>query len=252
MTAPERLRLEDGRDIAYHRTRPSESGRGFPGIVFLGGYASDMTGTKALFLEGWARERGRAYLRFDYTGHGASSGDFATGCVGDWAEDAAVTLERLTEGRQVLIGSSMGGWIACLLARRMPERIAALVGIAAAPDFTSELMEPDMSDADRSALRERGRIEHPNPYGPEPTIYTRKLMEDGARNSVFAEPLPAPFPVRLLHGTADADVPTWLGLKLLEHLDGADARLTLARGADHRFSGETELALLGRTLDELG
>ena len=147
----ETLDLPDGRRIAYHRTE----GRG-PGVVFLGGFRSDMTGTKAHFLEAWARARGQAYLRFDYTGHGASSGDFLEAGVGDWAHDARDAVLRLTEGPQVLVGSSMGGWIALILAGRIPARLSGLVGIAAAPDFTEDSMWANLDAAQRAAAAGRG------------------------------------------------------------------------------------------------
>lgn len=206
-----------------------------------------MTGTKASWLEGWANERGRGFLRFDYRGHGASSGAFPDGCIGDWADDAAEAVTRLTEGPQILVGSSMGGWIALLLARRIPGRVAALVGIAAAPDFTERIRAEFTSD-ERRRLMANGRIERPSDYSDEPYVITRRLIEDGRRNQVLNAPLALPFPVRLLHGTADTDVPLGAALRLLEHIDCPDARLTLVKGADHRFSGERELTLIGRAI----
>lgn len=209
-----------------------------------------MTGTKACFLEDWARERGRAYLRFDYRGHGASSGDFEALGISDWAADAEVAITRLTEGPQILVGSSMGGWIALILARRIPQRIAAIVGIAAAPDFT-ESMWAELSAEEQQELILRGRIEQPSAYSEEPYVITRHLIEDGRRNLVLAEPLELPFPLRLLQGTADRDVPVSLALRTLEHARCPDARLLLVKGADHRFSGERELAILAATLEEV-
>ena len=206
-----------------------------------------MTGTKALWLEDWARARGRAFLRFDYRGHGASSGDFLDGAIGDWADDAAEAVSRLTQGPQILVGSSMGGWIALILARRMLARVAALVGIAAAPDFTEDMWE-GMDERQQRELMEAGRIEQPSDYSDEPYVITRRLIEDGRNQLVLRAPLALPFPVRLLQGTADADVPPSVALRLLDHIDCEDARLALVKGADHRFSGERELALIGKTL----
>ncbi len=220
-------------------------------MLFLGGFASDMTGTKAAHLQDWARRRGRAFLRFDYRGHGASSSTFAEGCVGDWEDDAAEALARLTEGPQILVGSSMGGWIALRLARRDPARVAALLGVAAAPDFTEDLIWAAMPPDERARLLRDGAVLRPNPYDPAPQPITRRLIEDGRARLVLRAPIPAPFPVRLLHGTADADVPVSVGLRLLDRLDGPDARLTLVRGADHRFSDPACLALLDDTLDAL-
>ena len=221
------------------------------GVVFLGGFRSDMTGTKASWLEDWARARGRAFLRFDYTGHGQSSGAFEDGCIGDWAGDAADALAALTEGPQVLVGSSMGGWIALLLARRQPERVAGLLGIAAAPDFTEDAMWASFDAQQRRRIEAEGRIELPSDYG-DPVPITRRLIEDGRENLVLRAPLPLDCPLRLLQGTADADVAPSVATRLLDHVDCADARLTLVKGADHRFSGPAELALIGETLEALG
>lgn len=242
----ETLSLPDGREIAFVRV----PGRA-PGVVFLPGFRSDMEGTKALHLDAWARARGQAFLRFDYTGHGASSGDFEDGSVGAWAGDAADTIAALTEGPQILVGSSMGGWIALLLARRAPGRVAGLVGIATAPDFTEDSMWAGMSSEVRARLIAEGRIELPTEYAGEPYVITRRLIEEGRRDLVLRAPLALPMPVRLLHGTADEDVAQSVPLRLLAHAEGPDIRLTLVRGADHRFSGPAELDLLIGTLEDL-
>jgi pimeloyl-ACP methyl ester carboxylesterase len=248
MDVPDYLELNKNYRLAYHRIAGRGDGASLPGIVFLGGFRSDMTGTKALWLQDWAGRRRRAFLRFDYRGHGASSGDFLDGAIGDWADDAAEAVSRLTKGPQILVGSSMGGWIALLLARRIPERVAALVGIAAAPDFTEDGMWEQMNGAQRQELMEAGRIEQPSDYSAEPYVITRRLIEDGRGQLVLRTPLALPFPVRLLQGTADTDVPIAVALRILDHIDCADARLTLVKGADHRFSGPRELALIGKTL----
>ena len=230
MTAPTYLTTAQNRQLAYHQT----AGAG-PGVVFLGGFKSDMTGTKALYLQDWAERSGRAFLRFDYSGHGQSSGDFLYGAIGDWFADARAAL-ALTTGPQILVGSSMGGWIALLLARAMPERIAGLVGIAAAPDFTEDSMWADATPEQRVALERDGQIALPTEYGDDPYIITRRLIEDGRDHLVLRAPLDLPFPVRLLQGTADVDVPQAVALRLLDHARGGDIRLTLVKGADHRFS----------------
>ncbi len=220
-------------------------------MVFLGGFRSDMTGTKALFLEAWARERGRAFLRFDYTGHGASSGDFEQAAIGDWARDAADAVSRLTRGPQVLVGSSMGGWIALLLALRLPARVAAIVGVAAAPDFTEDSMWAGFDAAQRDRLLREGRVETPSEYSDDPYVITRRLIEDGRDNLVLRAPLALPFPLRLLHGTADLDVDVSVALRLLDHAEGEDVRLTLVRDADHRFSAPENLALIAATVEDV-
>lgn len=240
------LTTPQGRRLAY-RQRPGQG----PGLVFLGGFRSDMTGTKALALKDWAAARGRAYLRFDYAGHGASDGRFEDLGIGDWFADARAVLTARTAGPQVLVGSSMGGWIALLLARAMPERVAALVGIAAAPDFTEDLMWARFTPAERAALRDRGFVAQPSAYSSEPYVITRRLIEGGRDHLVLRSALDLPFPVRLLQGTADADVPVSVALRLLDHATGPDIRLTLVKGADHRFSSPDCLRLIARTLDDL-
>ncbi len=249
--APSTLALPDGRILAYHRSEPSGEGVEAPGVVFLGGFRSDMDGTKALAVEAWARARGRAFLRFDYTGHGGSTGAFLDGSIGDWAQDALDAVSQLTRGKQILVGSSMGGWISLLLARRMPERIAALVGIAAAPDFTEDSMWGGFSEAQRAELMDRDRVELPSDYSDEPYVITRRLIEDGRENLVLRAPLPLPFPVRLLQGTEDVDVPQEVALRLLAHLTSPDARLQLIKGADHRFSEPREIAIITAVIEEV-
>lgn len=241
----------DGRLLAYRTVNPPEGSKKMPGVVFLGGFRSDMTGTKAEFLESWARETGRGFLRFDYTGHGQSSGAFEDGCIGDWARDAQEIIEAVTTGPQILVGSSMGGWIALLLAKRMPQRIAGLVGIAAAPDFTEDSMWAAFSEDQRAALLRDGQVELPSEYDNGPYVITRKLIEDGRNQLVLRDTLPLPFPVRLLHGTADADVALSVPLRIVEHADAPDLHLRLVKGVDHRFSGPSELNLIAAALEEV-
>lgn len=242
VTEPTYLTTPEGRRIAYHHL----PGKG-PGVVFLGGFKSDMTGTKAVFLERWAQARGQAFLRLDYSGHGVSSGAFEDGCIGDWAADAAAVIDAVTTGPQVLVGSSMGGWIALLLARARPDRVAGLVGIAAAPDFTGDI-EAEMTPAEQAALTRDGRIVQPSDYADQPYVFTRRLIEDGRAQQVLNAALHLPFPVRLLQGTADRDVLPAVALRLLDHISGADVRLTLVKDADHRFSTPDCLALIGETV----
>lgn len=235
-----------GRRLAYHKT----DGQG-PGIVFLGGFMSDMSGTKAVFLEEWAKEQGRAFLRFDYSGHGQSSGAFADGCISDWAEDALEAVSKLTNGPQILVGSSMGGWIALLLARSVPKRVHALIGIAAAPDFTEDSMWPGLSDAQRAEILEQGQTSVPNAYDDTPYILTRRLFEDGKMELVLRTALDLPFPVRLLQGTDDEAVASSVPLRLLEHATCPDMRLTLVKDADHRFSTPECLAMITSAIEEV-
>lgn len=247
MNASTTLSLSPNHALAYHKINAQGDGANKPGVIFLGGFKSDMTGSKATYLHEWAQRRRVGFVRFDYRGHGESSGAFEDGCIGDWADDAREVLERLTEGPQVLVGSSMGGWIGLLLARACPERVAGFVGIAAAPDFTARRWEA-FTEAQRDEIMAQGRIALPSQYSEAPYVYTRKLFEDGQDQFVLDSDLRLDCPVRLLHGTDDPDVPMSLSIELLEHMDCPDARLTLIKGGDHRLSEPGDLALLGKTL----
>jgi len=238
---------EQGRRLAFHQSKPKSDAAG---IVFLGGFHSDMQGTKALFLENWAKAQGRPFLRFDYSGHGQSSGKFTDGSIGEWAQDAAEIINSYTEGPQVLVGSSMGGWVALILAKSMAERIVGLVGIAAAPDFTEDSMWAGFSPDQRQQLLANGQVELPSEYD-DPYIITQKLIEDGRKQLVLRAPLLLPFPTRFLQGTADKDVDQSVALRLLEHVSGDDIRLTLVKGADHRFSTPECLSLISAAIDQV-
>ncbi|MEY8831506.1 alpha/beta hydrolase [Sedimentitalea sp. XS_ASV28] len=238
MHEPSFLETPQNRRIAYHKS----DGKA-PCIVFLGGLKSDMEGTKAVHLEAWARKRGQAFLRFDYSGHGESSGRFEDGCIGDWAEDALAAVTALTEGPLVIVGSSMGGWQALLLSRAIPDRIAGLVTIAAAPDFTEDGYWANFTDAQKQALETVGHVELPSDY-MEPYIISKRMIEDGRKRLVLRAPLSLPFPVRSLQGTNDTAVSTETALRLLDHAQCPDMRLTLVKDADHRFSDETCLGLI--------
>ncbi|MEP1201027.1 alpha/beta fold hydrolase [Tateyamaria sp.] len=245
MAGPEFLDTEQGRKLAYHRTQ----GAG-PTVVFLGGLKSDMEGTKAVHLEAWCAARGQAFLRFDYSGHGESSGTFEEGCIGDWAQDTAAALSALTTGPLVVVGSSMGGWQALLYARAHPERVAGLVTIAAAPDFTEDGYAESFTDAQWAAIERDGQVEMPSDY-MEPYIITRRLIEDGRDNLVLRSPLSLPFPVRCLQGTNDSAVSTETAVRLLEHADSPDMRLALVKGADHRFSDGPCLGLIEEAIVDI-
>ena len=232
--------------IAYRR----REGTG-PGLVWLGGFRSDMLGTKAGFLDGWTREAGRAYLRFDYAGHGESDGRFEDGAISDWLEDATAAFDALTDGPQILVGSSMGGWIATLLALARPERIAAMVFIAPAPDFTEKLMWPSFTSAQRQTLIDQGRLELPSDYSDEPEIITKKLIEDGRRRLVMTGDVPLFCPVRILQGMKDDAVPYTHALAFAEQIASDDVEILLTKNGDHRLSGTADLSRLARVLDRL-
>lgn len=242
---PDFFTTAEGRKIAYEQT----DGQG-PGIVFLGGFKSDMQGSKATHLENWAKAQGRPFLRFDYSGHGQSSGAFIDGAIGDWAADGAQVINALTQGPQVLVGSSMGGWISLILAMKTKVKISAIVGIAAAPDFTEDSMWDSFSAQQKDELMANGQVALPSEYG-EPYVITRRLIEDGRDNLVLRNPLNLPFPVRLLQGSADVDVAMSVPLRIMEHAQCDDLRLTIVKGADHRFSTPECLALVEAAVNEV-
>lgn len=244
--APSLLEREDGHRLAYHKTDGEA-----PGVIFLSGYMSDMTGTKALWLETQCRARGQAFLRFDYLGHGQASGAFEEGTIGRWAEDAVAALDALTEGPQILVGSSMGGWLMLLTALARPERIAGLVGVAAAPDFTEELMWQRFSSEVRDTLERDGVYREPSPYGDQPYTITRQLIEEGRNHLLLGGSIPLTCPVRLIHGMADPDVPYQVSLRLAEALVGDDVEVSLVKSGEHRLSEAQDLQRLGETVRAL-
>lgn len=239
----------DARGIAM-LLEPPAAGNALAHLVWLGGYRSDMTGTKAVELAALAARLGTACVRLDYSGHGASGGAFVDGTISRWLEEALAVIEHaagtLGTRRVVLVGSSMGGWIALRavaeLARRKDVEVAGLVLIAPAPDFTSELIEPNLTAAERTALAERGQFEEPTPYGPDPNIYTLKLIEDGRANRVLTGVIETGCPVHILQGMADPDVPYAHAVRLMEHLSGDDVVLTMIRDGDHRLSRPQDIA----------
>ena len=242
----QRLQRPDGNTVAY-ATTPGRS----PTVAFLGGFRSDMTGTKAVALEDWARRTGRAYLRFDYFGHGQSSGRFEDGTIGRWLDDSLAAIDGLTTGKLVLVGSSMGGWLALLVALQRPERLAGLVLIAAAPDFTERMLLKGLSAEDRATLQREGRLVRPSQYSPEPSVFTWSLIEEGRRHLVLDKKLALPCPVRLLHGQSDPDVPWEYSLQIARHLEAPEVVTTFVKGGDHRLSTPADIARLIATVEEL-
>lgn len=240
-----RLDRGDGQKLAW-RALPGAR----PTVVFLPGFVSDMLGAKAEALVASCAARGQAMLRFDYSGHGASDGAFTDGTIGRWTEDALAVLDRLAPDRLLLVGSSMGGWIALLVALARPDRVAGLVGIAAAPDFTEDLMWQPAMPVERAALMSAGFVDVPSAYGP-PTRITRALIEDGRRHLLLRTTIQAACPVRLVHGQRDADVPWERSLLLAEKLAAADVQVTLVKDGDHRLSRPTDLRLLCRIVGDL-
>lgn len=241
---PSRFTRANGAEIAYHRT----VGTNGPGVVFFPGFRSDMEGGKALALEAMCRAEDRPFLRFDYTGHGASSGDFEDGTIGEWTGDAVDAIGRLTEGPQVLVGSSMGGWVMLLAALARPDLAAGLVGIAPAPDFTEELIWKRSPPEKQRAIMEEGVWYEPSQYSDEPTPFTRKLIEEGRHHLILDKPIPLTCPVRLIHGMEDPDVPWEWSLKIAAALESADVELQFVKAGDHRLSEEHDIARLRRTV----
>jgi pimeloyl-ACP methyl ester carboxylesterase len=244
--SPKILPRPDGARIAYE-TVPGKT----PGVMFLGGFHSDMTGTKATALETHCRAVGRAFVRFDYTGHGASSGKFEEGTIGGWAADAVAVLDEVAEGPQVLVGSSMGGWIMLLAALARPGRVCGLVGVAAAPDFTEDLIWNRLSDEEKKSMARDGRLLRPSEYDEGGYPITLRLIEEGRDHLLLRGPVDIRCPVRLIHGEADEDVPWQVSRRLSEALLSDDVTLTLVKGGNHRLSEPADLERLGRMIESL-
>jgi len=242
---PDRL-VHDGAALAYRRVE----GEG-PTVVWLGGFHSDMEGTKAVALADWATRTGRAYVRFDYFGHGQSHGEFAAGTIGRWRADALAVIDRLTEGPLVLVGSSMGGWLACLAALARGDRVKALVLVAPAADFTDKLMAPGLPADARAALAQDGVWTRPSAYDGGGYPITAQLLEEGRAWSILPGPVAIACPVRILQGGQDPDVPWRHALALAEALAGDDVTFTLIKDGDHRLSRPQDLARLIAAVEEV-
>ncbi len=231
----------------YHSTGATDR----PGLLWLGGYASDMEGTKAQFLHQWAKTQNISFTRFDYRGHGKSGGKFEDGTISLWAEDGLAILDQVTQGAQILVGSSMGAWIACLIARQKPERLAGMVLIAPAPDFTTALIPNEWPAARFLELEKKGRVEIPSDYDETVMVYTKALFDDGKKSQVLNQPLAVSCPVKILQGMADAVVPWTHAMGLAEHIEAPQVSVHLEKNSDHRFSGTHELALIGKAILEI-
>ncbi|WP_315763652.1 alpha/beta hydrolase [Sphingomonas sp. Y38-1Y] len=218
-----------------------------PTIVFLPGYASDMSGTKALALEAWAKAHGRSFVRFDYRGCGESEGSFEDFTLADWLEDALLVIDQAAKGPVVLVGSSMGGWLALLAARERPDRVTALVGIAPAPDFT----DWGFSQADKMALLNDGRLEKPSPYSDQPTVTTRAFWSSGEARRLMHGTIPLKLPVRIVQGMRDADVPWERAVRLAQLIEGEDVQCWLVKDGDHRLSRDPDIAMMVRAVEEV-
>ncbi len=236
----------DGQQLAWRRV----AGRG-PTVVWLGGFMSDMAGTKAQALADWALANGRAFLRFDYLGHGESSGAFRDGTITRWRADSLAAIAALTEGPLVLVGSSMGGWISCLVAAEIPQRLHAMVLIAPAADFTEALMKPGLPPEAHEALARDGEWIRPSLYEPTGYPITKGLLEDGARWSILGGAVPVEVPVRILQGREDPDVPWTHALELANAIKSEDVVFTLIRDGDHRLSRPQDIERLICSIEEI-
>ena len=245
MAEQKQITRTDGTKIAYNLTE----GKG-AGIVFLGGFMSNKEGTKALALESWARQTGHRFLRFDYFGHGQSSGDFVEGTIGRWIDDARDVVTSLTKGPQILVGSSMGGWIALALAQQHPEHVAGVVGVAAAPDFTTRLMWPDLDPTLQQIMKDKGVAEVPSDYG-QPYPVTYQLIEESRNHLLLDTRIKLSCPVHLLQGQKDTDVPWRHGLAILDALDAPEAWLTLIKDGDHSLSTDSHLAAIIQAIEAM-
>jgi pimeloyl-ACP methyl ester carboxylesterase len=262
ISPPDYLQLAAGGQLAYRRTDGSSQGivqgtvqgnvhPSLPGVVFLCGHGSDMEGTKALEVEVWAGKCGCGCLRFDYRGHGLSSGDFLDGNISSWTADCLAALDELTDGPQILVGSSLGGWLMLNVALARPTRVAGLVGIAAAPDFTEDLLWAKFDDEQRRWIEADGVIALPNPYSDEPVRYPWHLVTDGRQNLRLRGDLEISAPMHLLHGMRDEEVPWQTATRIAAALTGSDVEVTLVKSAGHRFSEPDQLALLHAALDRM-
>jgi pimeloyl-ACP methyl ester carboxylesterase len=237
-----RLLTRAGRPSLAYRRREGRA----PTLLFLPGYMSDMEGGKANALDEWAAREGRAMLRFDYSGCGESEGEFEAETLAGWRDDVLAMIDSLV-GAVILVGSSMGGWLMLLAALARPERVAALVGIAAAPDFT----DWGFTDAQKAAIQEQGRLVEPSPYGDQPYVTTRAFWDSGEALKLLGGEIAIDCPVRLLHGTADSDVPSRISLELMDRLRSSDVQTILVKKGDHRLSREADIALLIATAETL-
>lgn len=246
MEQPQFLSLPDGSQLAYRHREGSG-----PGVLFCAGFNSDMQGNKAVALDAWCREQGRQFTRFDYFGHGLSSGAVEDGCIGRWRDDTLAVLDEITSGPQLLVGSSMGGWIMLLVALLRPQRLCGLLGLAAAPDFTARLAQ-SLGDEQRRQLAASGYADLPNCYDDgQPYRIGRYMLEEGASHLLLEGQIPLDLPVRLIHGQRDEDVPWQLSLQLAECLQSEDVEVQLVKNGDHRLSEAADLQRLRNTVQQL-
>ena len=244
-------KTDDGQKLAFSQVNGDKNIKNLPGVVFLSGLKSDKEGTKAIFLSQWAEKNNRDFLRFDYRGHGASSGTFEETSISDWLEDTKSIVLSLTSGPQILVGSSLGGWIALLFAQLYPQKVAGIIGIAAAPDFTAKYAVNNLTKDQRQELKTTGKLSFESEYFEEPLVITQKLIEDGNQHLILTKNQCIDCPVRLFHGSLDEDVPLSTSINILKSLSSVDMQLQIIKGIDHRFSTPECLELIKETVERM-
>ncbi len=243
--------LDDGQKLAFSQVIGDKNRKKLPGVVFLSGLKSDKEGTKAIFLSQWAEKNKRDFLRFDYRGHGSSSGTFEETSISNWLEDTKRIIMALTSGPQILVGSSLGGWISLLFSRLYPQKVAGIIGVAAAPDFTAKYASKKLTEDQRQELETTGKLTFHSEYFEQPLVITQKLIEDGNENLILNKKQIIKCPVRLFHGSLDEDVPLSTSIKILKRLRSDDIQLQIIKGIDHRFSTPNCLELIKKAVEQL-
>tara|TARA_X000001036_G_scaffold264102_1_gene245475 strand:- start:362 stop:1129 length:768 start_codon:yes stop_codon:yes gene_type:complete len=245
------FKLNDEQELAYSQVFAKQNEKKSPGVVFLSGLKSDMEGTKAIYLHKWALQKGISFLRFDYRGHGNSSGVYEDTSLTDWLEDTKKIIMDLTKGPQILVGSSLGGWLSLLFAEKYPEKVHGIVGIAAAPDFTEQYKEENLDENQKTEIDKTGKLSFNSEYFDESLTITKKLIDDGNKNLILKKDIKVNCPIRLFQGTEDAEVSSSIPLKILEKIQSSDVKLTLVKNVDHRFSSKKCLFLIEEALEKL-
>ena len=244
-------KVKNGQKLAFSQVIGDKNRKKSPGVVFLSGLKSDKEGTKAVFLSKWAEKNERDYLRFDYRGHGASSGTFEDTSISDWLDDTKRIIMGLTSGPQILVGSSLGGWISLLFARMFPQKVAGIIGIAAAPDFTAQYASNNLTKDQKQELLSAGKLSFYSEYFDQPLVITQKLIEDGNNNLILTKEQSIDCPVRLFHGSHDEDVPLSTSIDILKRITSNDMQLQIIKGIDHRFSTPDCLQLLQKAVEQI-
>ena len=244
-------KIKNGQKLAFSQVIGDKNRKNSPGVVFLSGLKSDKEGTKAVFLSKWAEKNERDYLRFDYRGHGASSGTFEDTSISDWLDDTKTIIMGLTSGPQILVGSSLGGWISFLFARMFPSKVAGIIGIAAAPDFTAQYSYDNLTKDQKQELLSVGKLSFYSEYFDQPLVITQKLIEDGNNNLILTKEQSIDCPVRLFHGSHDEDVPLSTSLDILKRINSNDMQLQIIKGIDHRFSTPDCLELIQKAVEQI-